>query len=225
VFIVAWPQSCYTHGGDRSRWTSTGLKRKAGSQVGPAADTDCFGYERSGDAWGRRRGSADSGVAASNTSRDGWDEGWTEPAGLVRGSDAAERGDAVADAHGRGREVGTELDSEPSQDPADRRAPWQHFDGHLHPGSAISWGQFEPAIRQWERLTRPAPAPTELSAKGNQRLSPAFVEWMMGLPLGHVTDVPGLTRNEQLKALGNGVVPQQAEAALRVLLNAMAVAA
>jgi DNA (cytosine-5)-methyltransferase 1 len=37
----------------------------------------------------------------------------------------------------------------------------------------------------------------------------------MGLPAGHVTDVPGLSRNDQLKALGNGVVPQQAIAALR----------
>jgi len=47
----------------------------------------------------------------------------------------------------------------------------------------------------------------------------------MGLAAGHVTDVPGLSRNEQLKALGNGVVSQQAAAALRVLLNAEAVAA
>lgn len=39
----------------------------------------------------------------------------------------------------------------------------------------------------------------------------------MGLPAGHVTAVPGLTRTQQLKALGNGVVPQQAEAALRLL--------
>lgn len=39
----------------------------------------------------------------------------------------------------------------------------------------------------------------------------------MGLPAGHVTDVPGLTRSEHLRALGNGVVPQQAEAALRLL--------
>jgi DNA (cytosine-5)-methyltransferase 1 len=38
---------------------------------------------------------------------------------------------------------------------------------------------------------------------------------MQGLPAGHVTDVPGLSRNEQLKALGNGVVPQQAYEALR----------
>jgi DNA (cytosine-5)-methyltransferase 1 len=42
---------------------------------------------------------------------------------------------------------------------------------------------------------------------------------MMGLPAGHVTAVPGLSRNDQLKALGNGVVPQQAAAALRVLLG------
>ena len=40
----------------------------------------------------------------------------------------------------------------------------------------------------------------------------------MGLPEGWVTDVPGLSRNDQLKALGNGVVPQQAAMALRLLL-------
>jgi len=40
---------------------------------------------------------------------------------------------------------------------------------------------------------------------------------MMGLPAGWVTDVPGLPRNAQLKALGNGVVPQQAAYALRLL--------
>jgi DNA (cytosine-5)-methyltransferase 1 len=44
---------------------------------------------------------------------------------------------------------------------------------------------------------------------------------MMGLPEEHVTG-QGLTRNEELKALGNGVVPLQAEAALRHLLAAVA---
>jgi DNA (cytosine-5)-methyltransferase 1 len=39
---------------------------------------------------------------------------------------------------------------------------------------------------------------------------------MMGLPEGHVTNV-GLTRAQQLKALGNGVVPQQAALALRLM--------
>jgi DNA (cytosine-5)-methyltransferase 1 len=47
---------------------------------------------------------------------------------------------------------------------------------------------------------------------------------MMGLPAGWVTDVPGLSRNEQLKLLGNGVVPQQAALAVRTLLP-LAVAA
>jgi DNA (cytosine-5)-methyltransferase 1 len=85
------------------------------------------------------------------------------------------------------------------------------------------WGVFEPAIRRWETiLGRPAPAPTELAPKGGQRLSAGFVEFLMGLPVGHVTDPAiGLTRNEQLKALGNGVVVQQAEAAIRYLLNAV----
>ena len=38
----------------------------------------------------------------------------------------------------------------------------------------------------------------------------------MGLPDGWVTGVP-IPRNAQLKALGNGVVPQQAAMALRLL--------
>jgi len=46
-----------------------------------------------------------------------------------------------------------------------------------------------------------------------------FVEWLMGLPAGWVTDVPGLTRPDQLKMLGNGVVPQQAAAAITYLLE------
>ena len=41
----------------------------------------------------------------------------------------------------------------------------------------------------------------------------------MGTPAGHVTDPAiGLTCNQQLEALGNGVVPQQAAAATRMWL-------
>ena len=51
-------------------------------------------------------------------------------------------------------------------------------------------------------------------------LNPAFAEWLMGLPAGWVTNPEiGLTRAQQLKALGNGVVPQQAQAALTHLLE------
>lgn len=82
------------------------------------------------------------------------------------------------------------------------------------------WGKFEPAIRRWEQvLGRPAPAPTKPDGKdGNHRLSSAFTEWMMGVPEGWITGA-GISRNEELKAAGNGVVPQQAELALRILLQ------
>ena len=81
------------------------------------------------------------------------------------------------------------------------------------------WGDYAAAIARWEAiLGRPAPEPTQTSAKGNPQLSPRFVEWMMGVPDGWITDVPGITRNEALKACGNGVVPQQAEAAIRTAL-------
>jgi len=87
--------------------------------------------------------------------------------------------------------------------------------------NTTNWGKFEPAIRRWEELTRPAPAPTKPDGKDDaHRLSAEFTEWMMGLPEGWVTaeDI-GLKRNDQLKACGNGVVPQQAEMALRILLQ------
>lgn len=83
------------------------------------------------------------------------------------------------------------------------------------------WGKYEPAIRRWETvLGRVAPSPVELHPKtGKPQLSARFTEWMMGLPDGWITGVPGITRAEAIKACGNGVVPQQAQAALRVLLD------
>lgn len=98
-------------------------------------------------------------------------------------------------------------------------APGQEEGGRSWPnigrrGGTPDWGPYEEAIRRWERITgRVAPAPTE-----NMRLATPFVEWMMGLPAGHVTGL-GLRRSAELKALGNGVVPQQAALALRVLLG------
>lgn len=81
------------------------------------------------------------------------------------------------------------------------------------------WGDYSTVIARWEQvLGRPAPAPTTPSKTGKPQLSPAFVEWMMGLPDGWVTGV-GISRSQQLRALGNGVVPQQAAAALEMLLQ------
>lgn len=64
-----------------------------------------------------------------------------------------------------------------------------------------------------------APDPTVPGRKGKRRLNPRFVEWMMVLPAGWVTDVPGLSLREQLHVLGNGVVPAQAAAAIADLLE------
>jgi DNA (cytosine-5)-methyltransferase 1 len=52
----------------------------------------------------------------------------------------------------------------------------------------------------------------------DHKLNAYFVEYMMGLPSGWVTET-GLSRAQQLKMLGNGVVPQQAELALELLLT------
>ncbi|SDN28252.1 DNA (cytosine-5)-methyltransferase 1 [Lentzea albidocapillata subsp. violacea] len=49
-------------------------------------------------------------------------------------------------------------------------------------------------------------------------LAPAFVEWLQGLEPGWVTALP-LPRTAQLRALGNGVVPQQATYAVALLLT------
>lgn len=82
------------------------------------------------------------------------------------------------------------------------------------------WGKFAPAIHRWETITgNPAPAPTIPDGRdGQHRLNPAFAEWMMGLQPGWITNCD-ITRNEQLKACGNGVVPQQATLALQELLK------
>lgn len=89
------------------------------------------------------------------------------------------------------------------------------------PSAVTRFGDYTLAVRRHERLAgRPPPDPTEPAPRGGQRLSARFVEWMMCLPDGWVTDVPGLTHRAQLRALGNGVVPPQAEAALRYLLAA-----
>ncbi len=50
------------------------------------------------------------------------------------------------------------------------------------------------------------------------RLNVQFVEYMMGLPKGWVTDID-LPRSQKLKILGNGVVPQQAYRAIELLHN------
>ncbi|MFE5566612.1 hypothetical protein ACFQ68_16620 [Amycolatopsis japonica] len=66
----------------------------------------------------------------------------------------------------------------------------------------------------------PRPYPTQPGRHGRPVLAPPFVEWLMGLPPGWVTAAHlDLPRTAQLRALGNGVMPQQAAHALRLLLD------
>ena len=74
------------------------------------------------------------------------------------------------------------------------------------------WGDYAPAIRQWEQvLGRAAPDPLV-----DGRLNHWLVEWMMGLSPGHVCSIAE-SRTAALRCLGNGVVPQQGYAALELL--------
>lgn len=81
-----------------------------------------------------------------------------------------------------------------------------------------NFGQFTPAIERWEKITgNIAPDPTIADGRdGQHRLNAPFTEWMMGLPDGWITR-RGLSRKDEIKMCGNGVVPQQAKLALKIL--------
>ncbi|GAA2693105.1 MULTISPECIES: DNA cytosine methyltransferase [Actinosynnema] len=90
------------------------------------------------------------------------------------------------------------------------------------PQAAVNWASYEAAIRRWEAvLGRPTPHPVQPGAHGRPVLAPRFVEHLMGLPEGWVTDL-ALPRTAQLRALGNGVVPCQATHAVSRLLDDLA---
>lgn len=95
--------------------------------------------------------------------------------------------------------------------------------GDLTMASAVhqQFGPYADAIARWESVMgREVPAPTELTPKGKHRLSARFVEFMMGQSDGWVTDEAlGLSRVQQLRALGNGVVSLQASYAIGWLIE------
>lgn len=172
---------------------------------------------------GRRRESTwpvgGPGVAAADTAVPGL-QGSFAP-GSSSGAESethpnAERnsGASAPDADNCGRTARVQ----PQRAHEDRDAqPWNELDGHR-----LEWAGYEPAIRRWESiLGRPAPVPTIRGARGGRVLNPELPEWMMGLPGGWITGVPGLSRAQQLKLAGNGVVPRQAVAAYRYLLGVL----
>jgi DNA (cytosine-5)-methyltransferase 1 len=99
------------------------------------------------------------------------------------------------------------------QIPIERQVATKQIAGGFGEARRIDFGKYNIAIRRWELVVgREAPNPTD----NENRLSPKFVEWLMGLPDGWVTDVID-KRRKQLEILGNGVVPQQAAFALSLL--------
>lgn len=231
-------------GPQRERYRDT-----AGDGRSVTADPEGLRQVRPRTSQGRGAGSSDGSQLVPDTAGDGWREGRPEPAGQLRGSDVAVSGDgAAANPNGAGRWPGcgvgrgpgaaVERDGAPSS-PDTAGQGWgrqQPHDvgeygsetvreGQTEPGRRDSaptdWGDYTTAITRWELiLGRPAPPPTVTGKRGGQQLSPHFVEWLMGWPEGWVTAaVPRLSRNDQLKILGNGVVPQQAAAALSWLLR------
>ena len=215
-----------------SALTAADARSEHGQQRRVAASGQTSGGWAFGELAGRDRASlADSDDDATRPRREpghegnGWPESAQRRPSLTDADCHALRQQPIAEP-GRSGQTIARLASEVAADtdrdglPFVGREQLEQRDPDRCGSQNVAWGAYEPAIRRWESiLGRPAPAPTELGAKGGQRLSPAFVEWMMGLPAGHVTAVPGVSRNEQLKALGNGVVPQQAFAALSVLLG------
>jgi hypothetical protein len=114
----------------------------------------------------------------------------------------------------------------PTPRASDGRGPGGHGEGGPDLRTTIAgldeprWGSYATAVARWEQLLgRPAPDPTQPGVHGRPVLAPPFVEWLMGLPSGWVTGL-GLPRTAALRVLGNGVVPQQAALALRLLLCA-----
>ena len=120
------------------------------------------------------------------------------------------------------------LDLMPTVRASSSTGPGAHGDGGwdlqttvalLPTPTASQWGRYADAVaRQEKAFEIPAPAPTEPGRNGTPRLSARFCEWMMGLPDGWICDVPGMTRSESIELAGNGVVPQQAKAALADML-------
>jgi hypothetical protein len=170
------------------------------------------GSGTSGRAGGRDEHSDGGGESAPDASGDGRHEWRSESARLERRPDVAVSGgepapDAVRG--GRGWDQGDPGRSAVEQVAADGDRP-----------TGVDWGVYTAAVRHWELITGvPAPHPVTTGARGARVLAPELPEWMMGVPAGRITATAGLSRNQKLRLAGNGVMPAQAEHAIRLLVT------
>lgn len=74
-----------------------------------------------------------------------------------------------------------------------------------------NWNEYLPAIERWESVTgMNAPAPQYLDSSGDRQTSPVFVEWIMGMQQGYVTETDGISELAKTRILGNSVVSSAA---------------
>lgn len=86
----------------------------------------------------------------------------------------------------------------------------------------VDWREFRPYVARWaEVVGRPAPKPWVVTSRSSVFPSAVFAEWVMGLPHGHVSAVPGLSMDDQMRLIGNGVVPRQLASLVRALFGAL----
>jgi DNA (cytosine-5)-methyltransferase 1 len=216
VFILAWPADAE---GPR---LEVGREGRLGGAAAPQDADGAVGGERRLPAPGQApigRPWADAGRRGGAPAADTGHRGESErprPPRWAHGQRPPVGGEP-----GRGRSADADPDRDRRQR-VERGEPEVGSRGDADGRRPIDWGRFTSAIRRWERVTgRPAPAPTRPDGQnGGHRLSPVFVEWLMGLPGGWVTSpLIGLKRADQLHKLGNGVVWQQGEFAFRLLLQ------
>lgn len=224
VFVLAWPTAADSDDEGAQR---AGQARRAPQRHAAGEDRELADSEGAGLQGARLRGhAAECGEAAEDSDGAAGGERGLAASGQAEGgrarADAGGRG-GVPDAQWSGGEAAADTDGDGRNEGRPEPEGQQGgSDASVGGGADVQWGDYELAVRRWEyALGRPAPQPTD----DRGRLSPAFVEWLMGLPVGHVTSTPGLPRSAQLKALGNGVVPQQAAAAIRLLAERAGVAA
>jgi len=110
---------------------------------------------------------------------------------------------------------GFQAGGKPARSVVQYRTRYQNGSAETDRNPYARWGEYAEAVDVWSQATREAPYPVT----DRNDVSPHFTEWVMGLPDGWVSEVPGVSYNNKLKLCGNGVVPQQAFAAINTLLT------
>lgn len=231
VFVLAWraePEDVADADGvGRDGWG----EEHRGIGLQPTVEGDHPVTPDSGDGTGhgkRARPESGQGGADAAAHAEGFGLHWgrvsDEPTGASGQSRDAGEAESVADAERAPGEQGRAADAGEAES---GRAPGQpRRRGQRH--AAVNWGPYRAAVERWERVTgNVAPSPVKHDGRNdNARLSAEFSEWMMGIPHQWVTDPaiwegysPNAAREAILKALGNGVVPQQAALAVAGLLS------